>query len=220
MATPHPPTNPREAALQALAAWATQEPHMRRRLIAAAWRAGERRVAELARVAGITRATTYADLAAEGIDYRDRDGEQVITTRPTGSYTIQVVITTYGVLHRTPPDDVVALAVNLTSALRNPPEDPAVRAQMVELTGLDEEVRRYVLDTPGALEIVSQAVDELRTLVEYWGNPTRRIVRCHVYCRGGRHRSVAVAEEIAEWLRAAGYGVEVDHLDVTKPVVT
>ncbi|WP_440072292.1 RapZ C-terminal domain-containing protein [Streptosporangium sp. OZ121] len=101
----------------------------------------------------------------------------------------------------------------------NPPEDPEVRERMVQLTGLDPEVRAYVLDTPGALEIVSRTADQLRTLVEHWGNPTRRIVHAHVYCREGRHRSVAVAEEVAVWLREAGYGVEVDHLDITNPVV-
>lgn len=214
-----PPTGPREAALRALATWAQQQTRIRPRLIAAAWRAGTRTVATLARAADVARDTVYADLASEGIDYRDRAPAEVVTTRPDGSYILQVVIATYGVLHREAPGDEVALAVNLTTALRNPPEDPAVRERMVQLNGLDSEVRTYVLDTPGALAIVGRVADQLRTLVEHWGNPTGRIVHAHVYCKGGRHRSVVVAEEVATWLRSAGYGVEVDHLDITKPVV-
>ncbi len=215
------PSTPREAALQALRQWAGQQTQIRPRLTAAAWRAGTRTIASLARAAGVSRDTVYADLAAEGIDYRDRTaiGEEIVTTRTEGGYLLQVVIKSYGVLHREPPGDEVALAVNLTSALRNPPDDPVVRDRMIQLNGLDAEVRAYVLDTPGALEIVGRTADQLRTLVEHWGNPTHRIVHAHVYCKGGRHRSVAVAEEVATWLRAAGYGVEVDHLDITKPVV-
>ena len=32
-------------------------------------------------------------------------------------------------------------------------------------------------------------------------------------CTGGRHRSVAVAEELAEWLRGAGRSVTLSHRD-------
>lgn len=45
----------------------------RRRLIAAAWHAGHRNINELIAASGAARQTIYNDLAAEGIDYRDRD---------------------------------------------------------------------------------------------------------------------------------------------------
>jgi UPF0042 nucleotide-binding protein len=213
------PQSPQEAALRALIQWATSQKDVRPRLTAAAWRAGERNIRAIARAAGVSRDTVYADLESQGIDYRDRTArDETVTTRPEGSYRLQVVLTSYGVLHREPPEET-GLAVNLTSALRNPPDDPAVRDRMVQLTGLDPEVRSYVLDTPGALDIVGRTADQLRTLVEGWGNPTGQLVRGFFFCRGGRHRSVAIAEEVAAWLRAGGYGVEVDHLDVTKPVV-
>ncbi|MEU4834125.1 RNase adapter RapZ [Streptosporangium sp. NPDC023615] len=219
--TPDPlPGDARQAALRALATWAQQQTHIRPRLTAAAWRAGTHTIATLARTAGVSRDTVYADLASQGIDYRDRTPAEVVTTRPPGGYLLQVVLKSYGILHREAPDEEVALAVNVTTALRNPPEDPAVRERMLQLNGLDAEVRAYVLDTPGALEIIGRTADQLRVLVEHWGNPTRRIVHAHVYCKGGRHRSVVLAEEIATWLREAGYGVEVDHLDINQPVVT
>lgn len=141
-----------------------------------------------------------------------------VNTRRDGDGLLQVVITTFGVLHREMPDEC-ALAINLTKALRNPPEDPAVRERMIQLNGLDPEVRRYVMDTDGAMGIVARAVDQIRTLVDAWGNPTRLLVPVWVFCQGGRHRSVAVAEEIADWLGGAGYGVEVVHLDINRPVV-
>lgn len=56
-----------EAARKALALWAAVP---RSSYVAAAWRAGERNVSELARLAGVGRDTIYADLRDEGIDYR------------------------------------------------------------------------------------------------------------------------------------------------------
>lgn len=214
---------PGQDALRALREWATAQKLIRPRLIAAAWRAGVRNISSIARAAGVSRDTIYSDLAVEGIDYRDRtaappDPHPTVTTHPAGSYLIQVVISTYGILHRTPPDED-ALVVNLTTALRNPPDDPEVRERMIQLTGQHPEVRAYVLDTPGALDIVRRATDQIRALVEGWGNPHHQIVRVHVVCKGGRHRSVVIAEEVATWLRAGGYGVEVEHLDITRPVV-
>jgi hypothetical protein len=41
-------------------------------LIAAAWNTGERNVTELARLAGVTRDTVYADLRTLGIDYKSK----------------------------------------------------------------------------------------------------------------------------------------------------
>ncbi|MFB7672223.1 hypothetical protein ACFC26_12485 [Kitasatospora purpeofusca] len=41
----------------------------------------------------------------------------------------------------------------------------------------------------------------------------------HVYCRGGRHRSVALARTIGELLQAQGAGVGVTHRHVHLPVV-
>ncbi|MFB6772819.1 hypothetical protein [Streptomyces sp. NPDC056337] len=40
-----------------------------------------------------------------------------------------------------------------------------------------------------------------------------------VVCGGGRHRSVAVAEEIAVHLRAAGIGCEVEHRHIHRPIL-
>lgn len=129
---------------------------------------------------------------------------------------IQVVITTYGTLHGPAPAEGDALLIDLSEALRNPHHDPALRYR----TGLDPMVRHHVLTTPGADRIVALNVDRIRalnTVHTMQVQPT--ITRVHVACRGGRHRSVAVAEEIARELRREGIGVEVYHRDIDRPVV-
>jgi RNase adapter protein RapZ len=202
----------RRGALHALAHWARQHHRSRSRLISAAWRAGEHNIAALARTAGVSRDTVYSDLAEEGVDYLDRSAPGT-AAQPRKR---QVELTTYGVLHRDPPHGTVALAVNLASALRDPLDDPEVCDRMRKLDGTHSNVRAYVLDTPGALEIVARMTDQLHALVDGWGTPAGHLVRAHVCSRHGRHRSVAVAQEIAARLHAAGYGVKVEHREITK----
>ena len=129
---------------------------------------------------------------------------------------IRVVITTYGVLHGPAPDEGDALTIDLSNALRNPHANPDMRYR----TGLDPMVRHHVLTTPGADRIVSLNVDRIRALVTVHTLQVQPIItRVHIACRGGRHRSVAVAEEIARELRREGIGVEVYHRDIDRPVV-
>ncbi|MGW2547935.1 RapZ C-terminal domain-containing protein [Kitasatospora sp. NPDC001574] len=127
----------------------------------------------------------------------------------------RVEITSYGVLHEDPPSGD-ALTLDLTTALRNPPEDPAVREVMIASTGLDQVVYDYVLATPGALEIAERTV--LRVLAQAAALPGEPVA-LHVYCRGGRHRSVSLARTVGELCQAQGADVGVTHRHVHLPVV-
>ncbi len=130
----------------------------------------------------------------------------------------QVVLISSGAGHREPIAEH-ALTVNLIDALRNPPTDPAVRARMTSLTGLDKTVREYVMATPGARELAQEVYEQTLALLYGWGNPRSRLVFVHFQCWGGRHRSVALAEEVAALLRADGLGVEVEHRHIDRPVL-
>lgn len=129
---------------------------------------------------------------------------------------IRVVITTFGTLHGPAPDEGDALTIDLSNALRNPHHDPQMRYR----TGLDPIVRHHVLTTPGADRIVALNVDRIRALNTVHTMQVQPLLtRVHIACRGGRHRSVAIAEEVARELRREGIGVEVYHRDINKPVV-
>lgn len=72
------PETARLAALTALRSWARQRdqmPEQRAVLLATAWRAGERNVRELARIADVSRQTVYDDLRGQEIDATDRTSE-------------------------------------------------------------------------------------------------------------------------------------------------
>lgn len=65
-------------ALIALRSWTRRrEPGRRAGLVAEAWRAGERDVRELARIADVSRQTVRDDLRSQGIDPRDDQAESV-----------------------------------------------------------------------------------------------------------------------------------------------
>jgi RNase adaptor protein for sRNA GlmZ degradation len=125
-----------------------------------------------------------------------------------------VTITTFGVLHGQAPearDPQRVVSIDLTHALRNPFDDPAMR----ELTGFDSVVFEHVMSTPGAAEIVDDAVDQVLTYLDAANAP----VDVHSFCKGGRHRSVSVARAIQARLAYLGIAADMLHLYVHKPVV-
>jgi UPF0042 nucleotide-binding protein len=84
--------------------------------------------------------------------------------------------------------------------LPNPHWVPELRS----LTGRDTEVRDYVLSQPGAREFLDGYEKLLRILVDGYRHEGKRYVTLAVGCTGGKHRSVAIAEELAAALRSIG----------------
>lgn len=83
-------------------------------------------------------------------------------------------------------------------------ENPFYIDRLRRLTGLDEEVRSFVLTqpmTPRFLEFVDEFLD--LTLPGYEAEGRSRVTVAFG-CTGGQHRSIAIAEEVAARRRAAG----------------
>ena len=92
--------------------------------------------------------------------------------------------------------------------LPNPHWVPELRP----LTGLDAAVRDYVLGQPGAPEFLSAYLKVLEVSLPGFEREGKRYVTLAVGCTGGKHRSVAIAEQIAA--RLSGRGVTVSHRDL------
>ena len=97
--------------------------------------------------------------------------------------------------------------------LRNPFWEPVLRP----LTGLDAPVREYVMEQPAARELITRLAEMLVWVCARAGEHGRTAVHAAVGCTGGRHRSVVIASEVAQQLRAAGVRVTLQHRDVEKP---
>jgi RNase adapter protein RapZ len=122
---------------------------------------------------------------------------------------MQILVLSFGFKHGVPLDVDNVLDVRF---LPNPHWVEAMRP----LTGLDEPVRRYVLAQPEAKEFLERVEHLLNFLVPAYVNEGKSYLTIAIGCTGGRHRSVVLAEEIADSLRRLGYNPSVTHRDVER----
>lgn len=94
--------------------------------------------------------------------------------------------------------------------LRNPHWVPALRAG----TGLDADVAAYVAGDPAYDEALARIEDLLLLLLPRYRAEGKSYVTVAIGCTGGRHRSVHVADRVAERLRDAGFSPTVFHRDL------
>ena len=94
--------------------------------------------------------------------------------------------------------------------LPNPHWVPELRPR----TGQDPEVASYVLARAGAVEFLDAYVPLLTVVAEGYLNEGKRFMTVAIGCTGGKHRSVAMSEEIAARLTLLGYDVRATHRDL------
>jgi UPF0042 nucleotide-binding protein len=94
--------------------------------------------------------------------------------------------------------------------LPNPYWVPDLRGK----TGRSPEVAAYVMEQSGAREFVDRYVELLTGVAKGYLREGKRFMSVAVGCTGGKHRSVAMAEEVARQLREAGYDVGTVHRDL------
>jgi UPF0042 nucleotide-binding protein len=82
------------------------------------------------------------------------------------------------------------------------------------LTGEDEAVRDYVFNWPLARQFQQQLEDFMAFLLPQYEREGKAHLSIGIGCTGGRHRSVAVAVELARFLKTQDYEVKVIHRDV------
>ncbi len=94
--------------------------------------------------------------------------------------------------------------------LPNPHWVPELRA----LTGRDAAVRDHVLGSPDADTFLERYMQVLRLLVPGYQREGKRYLTLAVGCTGGKHRSVAIAEEFARRLSVEGVSAAARHRDL------
>ena len=76
------------------------------------------------------------------------------------------------------------------------------------------DVADYVRSRPGAAEFLDGYVPLLDTVAAGYLREGKRFMRVAVGCTGGKHRSVAMSEEISRRLDELGHDVRVVHRDL------
>jgi UPF0042 nucleotide-binding protein len=84
------------------------------------------------------------------------------------------------------------------------------------LTGLHAPVRDYVLGQPAAQQFLGRIEDLMAFLLPAYIAEGKSYLTVAVGCTGGRHRSVALAEELGTRIRALGFDLTVYHRDVAR----
>ena len=94
--------------------------------------------------------------------------------------------------------------------------NPHFVPELKELTGQDAAVRQFLTDLDEYHELVQKVEDLLLFLLPRYSRENRSYVSVAVGCTGGRHRSVAVAEELANRLEVAQWSVRIIHRDIAR----
>lgn len=125
----------------------------------------------------------------------------------TESVAMKIAVTSFGFRHGIPLDVDMVMDVRF---LPNPHWVEHLRPQ----TGLDPDVRDYVLEQSVTKQFLDRFEGLLELLLPAYVAEGKSYLSIAIGCTGGHHRSVALAEEIASWLRAMGHRPRVTHRDI------
>ena len=89
-------------------------------------------------------------------------------------------------------------------------------AELRPLPGTDERVRDYVLSKEEAKAYLARIEDMLEMVIPAFIDEGKHYLTIGIGCTGGRHRSVAFAEEIARYLGGVGHPARVHHRDLDR----
>jgi len=120
-----------------------------------------------------------------------------------------VNLVAFGFRNGTPPSAELLFDVRF---LPNPHFEPHLR----ERDGNDREVAEYVLKHSHAVSLLERLREFLAFLLPLYDAEGKAYLTIAIGCTGGQHRSIAIANALAEGLRASGREVNVAYRDVER----
>jgi RNase adapter protein RapZ len=95
-------------------------------------------------------------------------------------------------------------------------DNPHFVRELRDLPGTDSRVSDYVLNNPETGELLERVLDLLRFTLPRYEREGKAYLTVAVGCTGGRHRSVAIAQRLADVLAEEGKPAQVHHRDIGK----
>ncbi|HJM22024.1 MAG TPA: RNase adapter RapZ [Acidimicrobiales bacterium] len=120
---------------------------------------------------------------------------------------MQTTIMSFGFKHGVPTEADLVFDCRF---LPNPHWIPELRP----LTGLDQEVRNYVVEQPSTVAFIGHLVPLLEFLIPSYVAEGKAYLTIAFGCTGGWHRSVAIAEEFGRILTESGHSLRTRHRDL------
>jgi RNase adapter protein RapZ len=126
-----------------------------------------------------------------------------------GERELHISFISFGYKYGPPPEADLLFDVRF---LPNPYFVPALTAR----SGLEADVALYVMENEGTRRFLELLRPLLAFLIPQYRREGKAYLTVGIGCTGGRHRSVAMVEELTRSLRAAGEGVKVCHRDLDR----
>ena len=129
---------------------------------------------------------------------------------PAGSKRqLEVTVEAFGFKHGVPQDADLVFDVRFLP-------NPYYLEELRPLTGLDRPVAQYVFDSVEARTFMEKMEDLLDFLLPLYVEEGKLSLLIAVGCTGGRHRSVAIAAALTEYLKAKDVNAENINRDIKK----
>ncbi|MEJ2690830.1 MAG: RNase adapter RapZ [Deltaproteobacteria bacterium] len=119
----------------------------------------------------------------------------------------RLMLYSFGFKHGMPPEADMVLDVRFLP-------NPYFVAELKEMTGLQRQVADYVLESEPAKEFLARLLPLLRYLIPMYASEGKASFTIAIGCTGGRHRSVAMVEQLQQQLAAEGYSGKIWHREL------
>lgn len=152
-----------------------------------------------------------ADVIIDTGEFKPAELRRVLRERYAGlvSQTLAVTVASFGFKYGLPIDADLIMDVRF---LPNPYYLPELR----DLSGLDSQVRDYVLCQPETATFLEAWFALLDVAVPGYVSEGKQHLTVALGCTGGMHRSVVLAELTAAHLRESGWQVSTSHRDIER----
>ncbi len=138
-------------------------------------------------------------------NFQDRIRQRYVAQDATGDFHISLV--SFGFKYGVPVDADLIFDVRFI-------ENPFYIDELRPQSGLDEPVKDLVQRNEVTREFTKKAMDLLQFLIPHYIEEGKKQLIIGIGCTGGRHRSVAITEEITRELRFKGFHATSFHRDL------
>lgn len=154
-------------------------------------------------------ATRLIDTSRMSMHDLRRELQHLFSGARGAASTLSITVLSFGFKHGVPPEADLMLDVRF---LPNPHFLPDLRPQ----TGENDAVSRFVLDREETREFLDRTYQLLEFLLPRYDEEGKAYLTLAIGCTGGRHRSVAIVREVAEWIARQGRRVQIRHRDIAR----
>lgn len=94
--------------------------------------------------------------------------------------------------------------------------NPFYVEELKNKTGNDKEVQEYVMNSSESVEFMKKLIDMIKFMIPLYSDEGKSSLTVAIGCTGGKHRSVTMANKLADSLDDGGYIVNRIYRDITK----